>query len=37
VVYPSLRIIPYRTMDNTIEGVVVTFIDISDLKRIQMI
>jgi two-component system CheB/CheR fusion protein len=33
----TLRIIPYRTMDNTIEGVVVTFIDISDLKRIQMI
>lgn len=31
----TLRIIPYRTMDNTIEGVVVTFIDISDLKRIQ--
>jgi two-component system, chemotaxis family, CheB/CheR fusion protein len=31
----TLRIIPYRTMDNTIEGVVITFIDISDLKRIQ--
>ncbi|MGB7566608.1 MAG: chemotaxis protein CheB [Chitinivibrionales bacterium] len=33
----TLRIIPYRTMDNTIEGVVITFIDISDLKRIQKI
>jgi two-component system CheB/CheR fusion protein len=28
-----LRIIPYRTMENTIEGVVITFIDITDLKR----
>ncbi len=29
----TLRIIPYRTMENTIEGVVMTFIDITDLKQ----
>ena len=29
----SLRILPYRTMDNTIDGVVVTLVDISDLKH----
>jgi len=29
----TLRIIPYRTMENTIEGVVMTFIDITDLRH----
>jgi two-component system CheB/CheR fusion protein len=28
-----LRILPYRTLDNAIDGVVVTFIDISERKR----
>jgi len=31
----ALRIIPYRTMENTIEGVVITFSDITDLKNVQ--
>lgn len=30
-----LRIIPYRTVENVIEGVVVTFVDITDHKKIQ--
>jgi two-component system CheB/CheR fusion protein len=29
----TLRIIPYRTMENIIEGVVMTFIDITDLRH----
>ena len=29
----ALRIIPYRTMENAIEGVVITFSDITDLKN----
>ncbi len=29
----TLRITPYRTMENTIEGVVMTFIDITDLRH----
>lgn len=29
------RIRPYRTRDNRIEGVVITFTDITDLKRVQ--
>jgi two-component system CheB/CheR fusion protein len=29
----SLRILPYRTMDNTIDGIVITLTDISDLRR----
>ncbi|WP_413915469.1 PAS domain-containing protein [Candidatus Skiveiella danica] len=32
--YP-LRILPYRTLDNVIEGAVITFMDISEMKRIQ--
>jgi two-component system CheB/CheR fusion protein len=28
----SLRILPYRTLDNVIEGVVVSFVDISQIK-----
>jgi two-component system CheB/CheR fusion protein len=31
----QLRILPYRTMDNTIDGVVITLADISDLKGIS--
>jgi chemotaxis methyl-accepting protein methylase len=31
----SVRIMPYRTMDNVIEGVVITFIDISVAKRLE--
>lgn len=30
-----LRIMPYRTLDNVIDGVVVTFTDIGDIKRAQ--
>jgi PAS domain-containing protein len=33
----SLRILPYRTIDNVIEGVVITFINISEIKKIQKI
>ncbi len=31
----SMRIIPYRTIDNQIGGIVVTFLDITELKRIE--
>jgi len=31
----TLRIRPYRTLDNVIEGAVITFSDISELKRIE--
>lgn len=31
----SVRIMPYRTTDNVIEGVVITFIDISVAKRLE--
>jgi two-component system CheB/CheR fusion protein len=31
----TLRIRPYRTLDNVIEGAVITFSDISDLKRME--
>ena len=30
-----MRIMPYRTLDNVIEGVVITFVDISKIKRMQ--
>jgi two-component system, chemotaxis family, CheB/CheR fusion protein len=30
-----LRILPYRTLDDVIDGVVLTFLDISELKRAQ--
>lgn len=30
------RIVPYRTQDNAIDGVVITFADISDLKRASL-
>ncbi len=31
----SMRILPYRTIDNVIDGVVITFFEITDLKRAQ--
>lgn len=31
----SIRIMPYRTFDDRIEGLVITFIDISGLKRVE--
>jgi len=31
----TLRILPYRTLDNVIEGVVVTFFDVTDMKHAQ--
>lgn len=31
-----MRIRPYRTVDNVIDGVVITFLDISDHKRVEM-
>jgi two-component system CheB/CheR fusion protein len=30
-----LRIRPYRTLENVIEGAVITFVDISEMKRVQ--
>ncbi|KAB2970425.1 chemotaxis protein CheB [Zoogloea sp.] len=30
-----VRIMPYRTQDNVIDGVVVTFIDITDIKQLE--
>ena len=29
----AMRILPYRTLDNAIEGAVITFIDITEMKR----
>ena len=29
----AMRILPYRTLDNTIEGAVITFVDITEMKR----
>ena len=31
----SIRIMPYRTIENVIEGVVITFIDITEQKQVQ--
>ena len=31
----SIRIMPYRTFDDRIDGLVITFIDISDMKRVE--
>ncbi|PKP67792.1 MAG: hypothetical protein CVT86_00495 [Alphaproteobacteria bacterium HGW-Alphaproteobacteria-8] len=31
----SMRILPYRTLGNVIEGAVITFVDISDRKRVE--
>lgn len=33
--WQRMRIIPYRTADNVIDGVVVTFLDITDLMNVQ--
>ena len=30
-----MRIVPYRTLDNVIEGVVITFMDIMEIKKSQ--
>ena len=30
-----VRIMPYRTLENVIDGVVITFIDISEAKRLE--
>ncbi len=32
----SIRIMPYRTFDDRIDGVVITFFNISDLKRVEV-
>jgi len=32
----SARILPYRTHDNIIDGVVITFMDITDLKKLEV-
>jgi two-component system CheB/CheR fusion protein len=32
-----VRVIPYRTIDNVIDGVVINIIDITEVKRIQML
>ena len=32
----SVRISPYRTIDNVIDGVVITFVDITKIKRAEM-
>jgi len=31
----TMRILPYRTLDNVIDGVVITFVDVTKLKRIE--
>jgi two-component system CheB/CheR fusion protein len=31
----TMRILPYRTLDNVIEGAVITFVDITEMKRTQ--
>ena len=31
----SMRILPYRTMDNVIEGVVLTFVDVTEARKMQ--
>jgi len=33
----KIRILPYRTVDNIIDGVVLTFIDITDIKSLESI
>lgn len=32
----TMRILPYRTIDNVIEGAVINFVDISELKQAEM-
>ena len=31
----SMRIMPYRTMDNVIEGAVITFVDVTEMKEVE--
>ena len=31
-----VRIMPYRTCDNVIDGVVITFLDISEYKKLEL-
>ena len=31
----TMRIVPYRTLDHVIEGAVITFVDISEMKRLE--
>ncbi len=33
----TMRIMPYRTLENTIEGVVLTFNDITELKQLEIV
>lgn len=33
----SIRMLPYRTIDNVIDGVVVSFVDVTALKKVEMI
>ena len=33
----SIRLLPYRTIENVIDGIVINFIDITESKRIQML
>ncbi|RPH86715.1 MAG: PAS domain S-box protein, partial [Desulfobacteraceae bacterium] len=33
----TMRIMPYRTQENRIEGVVITFIDITELKQLKLL
>ena len=32
----SMRIFPYRTVDDVIDGVVLTFVDITDIRRLEL-
>jgi PAS domain S-box-containing protein len=34
-VWYAMRILPYRTLDNVIEGAVITFVDVNSLKQAQ--
>jgi len=31
----TMRILPYRTLDNVIEGAVITFVDITEMRKVQ--
>ncbi|MDR3602956.1 MAG: chemotaxis protein CheB [Desulfosporosinus sp.] len=33
----AMRIMPYRTLDNVIEGAVITFVDITEMKRTEAV
>lgn len=33
--WSTMRILPYRTLDNVIEGAVITFVDITEMKKAQ--